>query len=242
MIILMIMMMMTMTTHLFCTKRKAYEMAHYCGQANDTIKRSGWLLRKQKRIRYSEIKQNGEHSYHFALKEYLRASNVYLILIKSRSQRTFWMFEMKGDSTLGCFSLQRLHEVCLNQKWQALKPANEHWEGLLSNTMQPNSKPSQVIFAKLNSKVQVSQHVFREHSVHSKVTLHITYVFQLYRPPLWFSGQSSLQYNGDVLCFLWGTIWIYTSYVQKSRPPPWSSGQSSCLKNGEVLCFLWGMN
>jgi hypothetical protein len=28
-------------------------------------------------------------------------------------------------------------------------------------------------------------------------------------PPLWSSGQSSWLHNGDVLCFLWGTNWIY---------------------------------
>jgi hypothetical protein len=48
--------------------------------------------------------------------------------------------------------------------------------------------------------------------------------------------------NGDVLCFLWGTNWIYVCYVQESRPPLWSSGQSSWLLNGDVLCFLWGTN
>jgi hypothetical protein len=31
----------------------------------------------------------------------------------------------------------------------------------------------------------------------------------LIRPPLWSSGQSSWLHNGDVLCFLWGTNWIY---------------------------------
>jgi hypothetical protein len=57
-------------------------------------------------------------------------------------------------------------------------------------------------------------------------------------PPLWSSGQSFWLQNGDVLCFLWGTNWIYISYVEESRPPLWSSGQSSWL----VLCFLWGTN
>jgi hypothetical protein len=58
------------------------------------------------------------------------------------------------------------------------------------------------------------------------------------------SGQSSWLENGDVLCFLWGTNWIYTSicYVEESRPPLWSSGQSSWLQIGDVLCFLRGMN
>jgi hypothetical protein len=62
------------------------------------------------------------------------------------------------------------------------------------------------------------------------------------RPPLWSSGQSSWLLNGDVLCFLWGTNWIYICYVEESRPPLWSSGQSSWLLNGDVLCFLWGTN
>jgi hypothetical protein len=47
------------------------------------------------------------------------------------------------------------------------------------------------------------------------------------RPRLWSSG-SWLQ-NGDILCFLWGTNWLYVCYVlvQESRPSLWSSGQSS---------------
>jgi hypothetical protein len=61
---------------------------------------------------------------------------------------------------------------------------------------------------------------------------------------VWSSGQSSWLQNGDVLCFLWGTNWIYirVCYVEKSRPPLWSSGQSSWLQNGDLLCFLWGTN
>jgi hypothetical protein len=51
-------------------------------------------------------------------------------------------------------------------------------------------------------------------------------------PPLWSSGQSSWLQIGDVLCFLWGTNWIYICYVEESRPPLWSSGQSSWLQNG----------
>jgi hypothetical protein len=62
------------------------------------------------------------------------------------------------------------------------------------------------------------------------------------RLPLWSSGQSSWPHNGDVLCFLWGTNWIYIYYVEESRPPLWSSGQSSWLHSGDVLCFLWGTN
>jgi hypothetical protein len=37
-------------------------------------------------------------------------------------------------------------------------------------------------------------------------------------------------HNGDVLCFLWGTNWIYICYIEESRPPLWSSGQSSWLQ------------
>jgi hypothetical protein len=62
------------------------------------------------------------------------------------------------------------------------------------------------------------------------------------RPLLWSGGQSSGLQNGDALCFLWGTNWIYICYVEESRPPLWSSGQSSWLKNVDVLCFLWGTN
>jgi hypothetical protein len=62
------------------------------------------------------------------------------------------------------------------------------------------------------------------------------------RAPLWSSGQSSWLHNGDVLCFLWATNWIYICYVEESRPPLWSSGQSSWLKNIDVLWFLWGTN
>jgi hypothetical protein len=34
-------------------------------------------------------------------------------------------------------------------------------------------------------------------------------------PLLWSSGQSSWLQNGDVLCFLWGTNWIYICYVEE---------------------------
>jgi hypothetical protein len=50
------------------------------------------------------------------------------------------------------------------------------------------------------------------------------------RPPLWSSGQSSCLQSVDVLCFLWGTNWIYICYAEESRPPLWSSGQSSWLQ------------
>jgi hypothetical protein len=51
-------------------------------------------------------------------------------------------------------------------------------------------------------------------------------------PLPWSSGQSSWLQNGDILCFLWGTNWIYIYiyYVEESRPPLWSSGQSSWLQ------------
>jgi hypothetical protein len=66
--------------------------------------------------------------------------------------------------------------------------------------------------------------------------------FAIARPPLWSSGQSSWLHNGDGVCFLWGTNWIYICYVEESRPPLWSSGHSSWLQIGDVLCFLWGTN
>jgi hypothetical protein len=62
------------------------------------------------------------------------------------------------------------------------------------------------------------------------------------RPPLWYSGQCSWLLNGDVLCSLWATNWIYVCYVEESRPPLWSSGQSSWLHNGDILWFLRGTN
>jgi hypothetical protein len=123
-------------------------LSHNCGQANDARIGGKCLLKKNENPTLRG-KANGEHSYHFALKEYLRSTNVYLNLIKSRWQRTLWMFKMKGDCSLRCFSLQRLDEVYLNKKWQALKLANEHWKVLLSNAVQANSKPSHVIFTKL---------------------------------------------------------------------------------------------
>jgi hypothetical protein len=61
---------------------------------------------------------------------------------------------------------------------------------------------------------------------------HLGKIFRYHRPSLY----------GDVLCFLWGTNWIYICYVEESVPPLWSSGQSSWLQSGDVLCFLWGTN
>jgi hypothetical protein len=69
----------------------------------------------------------------------------------------------------------------------------------------------------------------------------ICYVEEI-RAPLWSSGQISWLHNGDVLCFLWGTNWIYKYYVEESKPPLWSNGQSSYLLYRDVLCFLWGTN
>jgi hypothetical protein len=74
------------------------------------------------------------------------------------------------------------------------------------------------------------------------VSCNVTLTLTLTRPPLWSSGQSSWLRNGDVLCFLLDTNWIYICYVEESRPPLWSSGQSSWLRNGDVLCFLRGTN
>jgi hypothetical protein len=52
-------------------------------------------------------------------------------------------------------------------------------------------------------------------------------VYKSFWKPLWSSGQSFWPQNGDVLCFLWGTNWIYICYVEESRPPLWSSGPTS---------------
>jgi hypothetical protein len=46
----------------------------------------------------------------------------------------------------------------------------------------------------------------------------------------WSSGQSPWLQNWDLLCFLWGTNWIYICYVEESRPPLRSSGQSAWLQ------------
>jgi hypothetical protein len=67
---------------------------------------------------------------------------------------------------------------------------------------------------------------------------------------MWPGGQSSWLYNGDVLCFLWRTNWIYICYVEESRPPLWSSGQSSWLqiqrsgfdsRHYQIFCELVGL-
>jgi hypothetical protein len=95
------------------------------------------------------------------------------------------------------------------------------------------SYPLRCLFAPPGVLVpQVQDHYF------STIIMFMT----LFVPPLWSSGQSSWLQNGDVLCFLWGTNWIYVCFVEESRPPLWSSGQSSWLYNGDVLCFLWDTN
>jgi hypothetical protein len=55
-------------------------------------------------------------------------------------------------------------------------------------------------------------------------------VWCVFGPPLWSIGQCFWLQNGDVLCLLRGTNWIYFCYVEESRPPLWSSGQSSWLQ------------
>jgi hypothetical protein len=62
------------------------------------------------------------------------------------------------------------------------------------------------------------------------IIIFIIYNLYQYIPPLWCSRQSSWLQNGDLLCFLWGTNWIYICYVEECRPPLWSSGQSSWLQ------------
>jgi hypothetical protein len=81
--------------------------------------------------------------------------------------------------------------------------------------------------------------------VHTRIRVFIYFITHLCvceSPPMRSCGQSSWLQNGDVLCFLWGTNWIYICYVEESRSPLWSSGQSSWLHNGDVLCFLRGTN
>jgi hypothetical protein len=80
------------------------------------------------------------------------------------------------------------------------------------------------------------------HFTHEFTLWPILLLCSLTGPPLWASGQSSWLHNGDVLCFLWGTNWIYICYIGESRPPLWSSGQSSWPQDGGVMCFLWGTN
>jgi hypothetical protein len=84
---------------------------------------------------------------------------------------------------------------------------------------------------------------FRIHNVPSAaLKSQFSFIIKCLWLPLWSSGQSSWLQNGDVLCYLWGTNWIYICYVEESRPLLWSRGQSSWLQNGDVLCFLWGKN
>jgi hypothetical protein len=44
-------------------------------------------------------------------------------------------------------------------------------------------------------------------------------------------------WSRDVLCFLWGTIWIYICYEEESIPPLWSSGQSSFATEQRCIVF-----
>jgi hypothetical protein len=59
------------------------------------------------------------------------------------------------------------------------------------------------------------------------------------RAPLWSRGQSFWLQKGDILCFLWGTNWIYIYiyYVEENRPPLWPSGQNSWLHNEDFFFF-----
>jgi hypothetical protein len=56
-----------------------------------------------------------------------------------------------------------------------------------------------------NSLWRVSFHLFKCNTV------------SMSRPPLWASSQSSWLQKGYVLCFMWGTNWIYICYVEESR-------------------------
>jgi hypothetical protein len=77
--------------------------------------------------------------------------------------------------------------------------------------------------------------------VRYELNLCIRYVEES-RPPVWSSGQSSWLHNGDVLCFLWGTNWIYICYIEECRPLLWPNDQSSWLlvqRSGfDSRCYL----
>jgi hypothetical protein len=90
--------------------------------------------------------------------------------------------------------------------------------------------------------VRVSGYRMEKFCSFCEVRTEFTFVMQKKVYRLCTSGQSSWLHNGDVMCFLWGTNWIYVRYVGERNPPLWSSGQSSWLQNGDVLCFLWGTN
>jgi hypothetical protein len=87
-----------------------------------------------------------------------------------------------------------------------------------------------MLFCLLNaeSEAQCKHSRTTQESKKVEVITKVTYVSNW--PPLWTRGQSSWLRNGDVLCFLWGTNWIYICYVEKRRPPLWSRGQSSWLQ------------
>jgi hypothetical protein len=76
-----------------------------------------------------------------------------------------------------------------------------------------------------NNKAMIANKLYENMAEFTYLEMVITYWM-----PLWSSGQSSWLQNGDVLCFLWGTNWIYICYVEEGRPPLWSSGQSSSLQ------------
>jgi hypothetical protein len=69
--------------------------------------------------------------------------------------------------------------------------------------------------------------IYNTDRIHS---LQASFPVMFYVAPLWPSGQSSWLQNGDVLCFLWSTNWIYICYVEESRLPLRSIGQSSWLQ------------
>jgi hypothetical protein len=56
---------------------------------------------------------------------------------------------------------------------------------------------------------------FTQRYSHSAIQLLIYTGEQLRWPPLWSSGQRSWLQNGHILCFLWGTNWIYICYVEE---------------------------
>jgi hypothetical protein len=67
------------------------------------------------------------------------------------------------------------------------------------------------------------------------------YCFWLW-PPLWSSSQSSWLLKGGVLCYLWGTNWIYICYVEESRPPLWCSSEFLATDPGvQVLSRCYQM-
>jgi hypothetical protein len=78
--------------------------------------------------------------------------------------------------------------------------------------------------------IRVSGYRMEMYCVSRKVRTEFICYVEESRPPLWSSGQNFWLQNGDVLCFLWGTNWIYKCYVKESRPSLWSRSQSSWLQ------------